>query len=50
MAVLVLDDGDVALVEELGGCLYGRSRAVDELPLGDVGLLGDVTRRRCARH
>ena len=41
-AVLVLDDGDVALVEELGGCRYGRSRAVDELA-DDVGLLGDVT-------
>ena len=41
-AVLVLDDGDVALVEQLGGCRDGRSRAVDELA-DDVGLLGDVT-------
>ena len=41
-AVLVLDDGDFALVEELGGCLYGRSRAVDKLA-DDVGLLADLT-------
>ena len=37
-AVLVLDDGDVAAVEQLRGGRDGRRRAVDELA-GDVGAL-----------
>ena len=48
-AVLVLDDGDVALVEQLGACRYRCRRAVDQFT-DDTSARSSATRRRSARR